>query len=124
MDSNRIDDGEILYRVIKKSYPDSFINGKPSAALFIDKKGVSVDRDGGREERTIIESFIDRFDKHNDYAKAVKIEARKCRDIGTHPVPAPSRNNKYHAEIHESEDTIEIDLLKAMQLAKACTIVE
>lgn len=50
MKLDRIEDNEMLYRVVRKSYPDSFIDGKPTAALFIDGKGVSVDRDGGRAE--------------------------------------------------------------------------
>ena len=35
-----IDDNEILYRVVRKSDPDGFIDGKPTAALFIDANGV------------------------------------------------------------------------------------
>ena len=54
MDLNKIADEEILYRVVRESYPDAFIGGKPSAALFMDPGGVSVDRDGGRKEEDIV----------------------------------------------------------------------
>ena len=123
MELDKIYDEELLYRVIKKSDPDGFIDGKPTAALFIDPKGVSVDRDGGRSEEIIIETFKDRFEKWGGYGKAVKIEAGKCRKIGTYPNPVGNKHNKYHAEIHESSSVKEISLLKAMQLARECILV-
>lgn len=120
---DNIDDSELLYRMVKKSDPDGFINGEPTPALFIDPKGLSVDRDGERDESDIIESFRNRFDKNGGYGRAVKITAAKCRDIGTYPNPINNKKNKYHAEIHESEEIVEISLIKAMKLASACTVV-
>lgn len=35
----------------------------------------------------------------------------------------PSKSSEYHAEIHESEDIIEISFVKAVQLAEECEIV-
>ena len=53
---------ELLYRVIKRSQPDSIDeNGKPTSALFKQNDGVSVDRDGEREEEEIINTFKNRF---------------------------------------------------------------
>lgn len=123
MDLSNIDDTEILYRVVRKSYPDGFIGGKPTAALFIDAGGVSVDRDGGRAEDIIISTFKKRFSKEDDYKTSVKINAGVCRAIGTYPNPVHNGRNKYHAEIHESATIVEITLLKAMQLASKCRIV-
>lgn len=123
MDPSNINDKETLYRVVRKSYPDGFINGKPTAALFIDAGGVSVDRDGGREESIIVSAFKTRFYKVDDYKTSVKINAGVCRAIGTYPNPVHNRKNKYHAEIHESSTVVEITLIKAMQLASKCRIV-
>ena len=123
MRADIIDDDEILYRVVKKSDPDGFIDGKPTAALFIDARGTSVDRDGGREEKKIIESFVKRFKNSNGISNAVKITAKKSREIGTYPNPIHNKGNIYHAEIHESKDVIQISLVKAIQLAKECIIV-
>ena len=51
-------DNELLYRVIKRSRPDCINSkGEVSPALFKDKDGVSVDRDGDRTETEVI-SFI------------------------------------------------------------------
>ena len=123
MRSDKIEDNETLYRVVRKSNPDGFIDGKPTAALFIDFKGASVDRDGEREETEIIETFKERFERRDDYGNTVKISAGKCRIVGTYPVPKETKGNKYHAEIHESKEVVEISLLKAMRLANECVIV-
>lgn len=123
MDPSNISDKESLYRVVRKSYPDGFIDGKPTAALFIDAGGVSVDRDGERAEDIIVSTFKKRFSKADDYKTSVKINAGVCRAIGTYPNPVHNRKNKYHAEIHESATVIEVTLIKAMQLASKCTIV-
>lgn len=124
MKLDEIDDTEMLYRVVRKSDPDGFIDGEPTAALFMDSGGLSVDRDGGRKETQIVDSFIRRFGgKRDDYENAVKIQAGECRNIGTCLKPAPSRKNQYHAEIHESDSEIEISFLKAIMLANRCSVV-
>lgn len=123
MNLSQISDSEILYRVIRKSYPDAFINGKATAAAFIDSNGTSVDRDGGREESEIITKLRDRFSKRDDYKTALKIGAGTCCEIGTYPNPVNNKKNEYHAEIWDSVDVIEISLVKAMQLADQCVEV-
>lgn len=124
MNLNQIDNSETLFRVVRKSDPNGFIDGKPTAALFIDPRGTSVDRDGGRKESEIIDSFRKRFDKRDDYDKAVKIGAGTCRAIGTYLNPIGNTRNKYHAEIWESEKEPVISLLKAIRLAAECKTVE
>lgn len=123
MELNEIDDNEVLYRVVRVSYPNAFINGKPTAALFMDSCGVSVDRDGGREEKEIISVLKQRFARLMDYKTSVKISVAECREIDTCPKPIGNKKNKYHAEIHNSEDVVPIDLLKALQLANRCCVV-
>lgn len=120
MDLNNIADSEILYRMVKKSDPNGFINGKPTAALFMDKSGASVDRDGGRSEEEIIENFKWRFRKKDDYKTSVKISAQQCRNSDTFPNPIGNHKNPYHAEIWDSEDERVISLFKAMKLARLC----
>lgn len=124
MDLNKIEDCEILYRVVRNSYPDGFIEGKPTAALFMDDKGASVDRDGGRSEELIVESLQKRFERREDYKTSVKITAGECKSINTYPNPIHNHKNIYHAEIHDSTQVVEIGLLKAMQLAAMCRVVE
>ena len=120
MDLNKIEDKEILYRVVRESYPDAFINGKPTAALFMDEKGTSVDRDGGRKEEDIILCFKSRFEKRNDYKTSVKIGAGECRKVGTYLNPIGNKKNIYHAEIQGSETERVVSLAKALQLSMLC----
>ena len=120
MDLNNIIDSEILYRMVRRTDPDGFIGGKPTAALFMDQHGVSVDRDGGRTEEEIINRFKWRFRKKDDYRTAVKISARDCRDAETYPTPVGNKNNQYYKEIWNSKDEKLITLLKAIKLAHMC----
>lgn len=120
MELDKIEDSELLYRVVRESDPDGFVDGKPTAASFMDKKGASVDRDGERTEQEIIEKFKWRFRKNNDYKTAVKIGAGACRSVDTYPNPVGNKTNKYHAEIWDSEDEQFVSLFKAILLAKMC----
>lgn len=123
MDLNKIEDYEFLYRVVRNSYPDAFVNGKPTAALFMDSDGASVERDGGRSEEVIVAACRSRFGRRDDYKTAVKLTAGECRSVSTHPNPVRNHKNEYHAEIHDSAQVVEIGLLKAMQLAAICRVV-
>ncbi len=126
MNPTNIDDRETLFRAVKKSYPNAFIDGKPSPALFIDGKGLSVSRDGGRTENEVVEVFRNKFVDsmgNPDYAGCVKITAKECRDAETFPTPIKNKNDIYHAEIHDSPSIVEIPLLKAARLCAACKIV-
>ncbi len=117
-----IENDEILYRACTEKNLSEFINGKPSPAFFIDSGGLSVDRDGRRDEVKIINTLVNRFKKAK-YICSVKLQANICKEIGTHPLPKPSKNNKYHAEIHKTAQIIEIDLFTAMRLAQCCEVI-
>ncbi len=121
MDLERIDDSEILYRTVRESYPNAFINGKPTAAIFISNGGTSVDRDGGRDESVIIEQCKWRF---KDYKSTVKISAKQCRDAGTFLNPEKTKRNPYHAGIYDSKAEDEVSFSKAMMLASLCVEVK
>lgn len=97
-------------------------SGKPSSAVFKDSKGVSVDRDGGRNDNEITSSFITRFGKDNIRA-IVSVSAGYCMEIDTHLVYLPIQDNEYHAEIHDSPDKVPIHTKRAKKLANSCRIV-
>ena len=112
---------ELLYRVIKRSQPDSMNEkGRPTSALFKQENGVSVDRDGKRNEVAIIETFKARFDKR--FKGLVKVGADICIDNDIVVIPETS-SNIYHAELFENVDKDPLVQLKALILADQSEVV-
>ena len=92
-----INDTEMLYRSVPNI--EGYWNpetGRVSSAVFKGSSGISVDRDGGRDETAIIAALEMRF---TEAAGIVVIHAGACRACGTHPVALPEHDNPYHAEI-------------------------
>lgn len=116
----KIPDTEKLYRVVK-TYPNwwKLSTNRPSSAVFKDSNGVSVDRQGDRNQNDIINTLKSRF-----ILKAIlSVLTGKCIEIGTFPIYNPSQTNIYHAEIHESENKTLISSSKARRLSKMAEIV-
>lgn len=112
---------ELLYRVIKRSKPDSMDEkGRPTSALFKQDNGVSVDRDGDRKEEVIIKTFKKRFDTR--FKGLVKVRANVCIDNSMAVIPETS-SNIYHAEIFENEDKVPLGQLNALILADSSDVV-
>ena len=104
---------EMLYRVIKRSQPDT-IDGKgnPTSALFKQEDGVSVDRDGDRDESVIVGTF----------KGLAKVQASICIDNDMAVIPE-TKSNIYHAEIFENINKEPLTQLKALILADNSQIV-
>jgi hypothetical protein len=114
-----INDDELLYRaIIRIPYLWKNEDNRPSSAAFKDSKGVSVDRDGEREEAEIIRILKSKF----GLKAIVKLQASYCRSIETKVVARPLEDNIFHAEIHDL-DKVTLSAAKAKKLAKACEIV-
>lgn len=112
---------ELLYRMIKRSQPDSMDEkGRPTSALFKQDNGVSVDRDGSRGEEEIIQTFKKRFDKR--FKGLVRVGAKICIDNNMAVIPETS-SNIYHAEIFENADKDPLGQLKALILADSSEVV-
>lgn len=117
-----IDDKEILYRAIPKNpiMWKAEIN-RPSSAVFKDERGLSVDRDGGRNEQQVISDFDNRLPGRG----LVSILTKTCREIGTKPIAKPLEDNIYHAEIHDENGSVKIkSRVKLRKLSKACKIIK
>lgn len=117
----KVQRNELLYRVIKRSQPDSMDEkGRPTSALFKQDNGVSVDRDGDRDEEVIIKTFKDRFNRR--FKGLVKVGANVCIDNSMAVIPETS-SNVYHAEIFENEDKAPLGQLNALILADSSDVV-
>ena len=118
--NSKIEDEECLYRgvIVHPNYWD-IEKDRPSSAIFKDSKGVSVDRDGGREEQVAIKALITKL----SLKAVVKIHALKCRELNAFLIPKAEPDNIYHAEIHDSENKIEIGGSKAKKLRDSSIVV-
>lgn len=112
---------ETLYRVVKRSQPDSMsVDGRPTSALFKQENGVSVDRDGGRAEAEIVNTFQQRFT--NRFKGLVRVGADICIDHCMAVIPE-DQHNKYHAEIFDDFEKTPLSPLNALILADAAQVV-
>ena len=94
--------------------------GRPTSALFKQDNGVSVDRDGCRDEEVIIKTFKNHFKRR--FKGLVKVGANICIDNNMAVIPETS-SNIYYAEIFENTDKDLLGQLKALILADSSEVV-
>ena len=131
-----------IYRRVK-SKPIFMKDGRPSSALFKDSKGVSVDRDAGREMDDIIshEEYLHKEYLNDRYINGLSDEEIKergealiaivqltdvqCDAVEACVIPAPiPGENEYHALLQKSETEIQLSKSQAKKLAKSATIIK
>jgi hypothetical protein len=121
MNPDFIEDEEILYRAISDN-PSHWkpTLKKPTSALFKDKNGVSVDRDGQRS----IQEIEDTFENRKPGNGLCCIPAGECRELQTYPIPKPLDDNAFHAEIHYSATKIFSPSSVARKLSSSARIIK
>ena len=116
---NTFSDSEKLYRaVFPESYMEMFWkrSGKGSSAAFSDKAGLSVDRGDFRDDKIVIE------DMHRFFQGCIiSFTVEQCREAKIVVKYKPSKRDKYHSEIHGSED---VPLLSKLQRKKLAEVVK
>lgn len=115
---SEIQDKELLYRAIHPNFWN-YEENRPTSALFKDSKGVSVDRDGEREEKDIVEFLLSGRENYG----SGKLDAGKTKDIGTYLKSDKISGNDYHALILNSESKIELTSGKAKKLSRMIVII-
>lgn len=114
---------EVLYRKIHSSNQFDERNNKITSAAFKTSTGCSVDKLANRDEIDIVKYYENKWKQPKEMKAIVKITVQECLDIPTYPVNKPTCDNRFHAEIHDSEYQIEISRRKARLLAKKAKIV-
>ena len=121
--SEEIQRNENLYRAIKRSNSNWLDdNNLPTSAIFKDDNGVSVDRDGNRDENDII-GFMQNISFPRRVKGIVRVSAEECFTVGANAEPAPTERNPYHANIFLNTDNIFKQNLQAHKLADACRLI-
>lgn len=113
---NTFDDAERLYRAVyPPSHPGLFWkkDGKVSPSAFADPKGLSVERGYYRKSEEIVEKMKKTF-----AGCIVSLSVRNCRDVGAVVKYLPSKDNKYHSEVHSSDDVVLLSKSQRFHLAE------
>lgn len=110
---------EHLYRGLHKLWIED--DNSVSSAAFKDSGGVSVDRDGGREENECVDRMV------NALSKIEGVGKMSCRDVESCDAVVeynPTNDNEYHSLVKDSADQLVIkSKSKARKLASKCKIV-
>lgn len=114
------EDGEKLYRSV---YPPEFKSlywepdGSVSSAAFYDRRGLSVTRGNFRSNDDVITYMKDNFK-----GRVISVLAGDCRNADAYIKYCPSRNNKYHSEIHGSKTEIVLSKRQRRILARVAVV--
>ena len=120
---NSVQINEQLHRAVKRSKPDWLdVQNRPTSAMFKDDNGVSVDRDGGREECDIIE-FMRTISLPRRVKGIARLSAEACFQAGCDVKPASSDKNPYHANIFLDSSDIHKQNIQALKLARVSEII-
>lgn len=114
--TEQFDEYEILYRAV---YPPDIMpmywkeNGEISSAVFKDKKGLSVERAGGRTKENVIEDMRVFF-----YGSIISVLVNDCFSCNAVLRYLPTKRSKYHSEIHGSNEKKQLSQSQCKYLAK------
>lgn len=113
------EDHEKLLRAVwpPDKRPDFWRNGRLSSAALKDKRGLSVDRTGDRTLQNAVEEI-----KAHQHGLIVSFSAGVCKTVPVYLRYLPSRQNRYHSEIHGSESQVELSDVQALLLARQAVL--
>jgi hypothetical protein len=115
---SEIQENEILYRAVHPNFWN-FEEDRPTSALFKDRKGVSVDRDGERTQTDAVNFLLV---SHQNFGVG-KLNAGQTKNIGTYLKPDKTLENDFHALILESESKVQLSNGKAKKLSRMITVI-
>ena len=113
---------EKLYRAV---YPPEIApmfwkaNGQLSSAVFKDKRGLSVERSGGRQEVRILEYMRKFFD-----GLIISVNVRDCMSCNAYVKYLPTNRSAYHSEIHGSLNRVLLSPSQCKYLARVAVVLE
>ena len=94
-------------------------NGEVSSAVFKDKKGLSVERAGNRDELTIVDSMRRFF-----YGVIISVRTQDCWVCRAVLKYLPTKRSLYHSEIHGSEDRVLLSQSQCKYLARIAKVCD
>lgn len=116
---------EVNEKLFRAVYPSEIMplfwkeNGEVSSAVFKDKKGLSVERAGNRDELTIVDSMRRFF-----YGVIISVRTQDCWACRAVLKYLPTKRSIYHSEIHGSEDRVLLSQSQCKYLARVAKVCD
>ena len=120
--NNSFSENEQLYRAV---YPPEinhiyWKDGQHvSSAVFLDKKGLSVERGYNRPDDIVIKNMKKTF-----IGRIISVTVRMCLEINAKVFYKPTKRSLYHSEIHGSEKHIVLSPMQRRYLSSHCKILK
>ena len=92
---------------------------RPTSGAFKDQNGLSVDRQGQRQNNDAINQLNSRLP---GIGAIVSVEYQQCTEIPVLVVYKPLPENEFHSQVHDSEDRIALSSSKARKLSQLVRI--
>jgi hypothetical protein len=114
---------DMYERLFRAVYPPNIMplfwkeDGQLSSAAFKDKKGLSVERDGGRDEKTVIDTMRLFF-----YGNIIYLIVRDCEMCNAVVKYLPSQRSVFHydEEMYLGEKVNPLKIGKARLQVRSC----
>lgn len=120
--NNTFPEKELLYRAVYPPEMNHILwkdNQHVSSAVFLDKKGLSVERGNFRSDEEVLKnmkkSFVGRF---------ISITVELCLKINAKVIYKPTKRSIYHSEIHGDKNHIVLSPAQRRFLSINCRIVD
>ncbi len=107
--NERFNSEESLYRGVVKINWD-YEKARPSSATFKDSNGISVDRDGGRNESECVDFLLAK----RKWKAIAKVTVQNVLDVNAVVIYKPDvPENIFHSEIHDSTSKLTLPQSKS-----------
>lgn len=112
---------ERLFRKIPNNPNMRREDGSISSVVFKDSNGCSVDRQLDRKLEDVYKNFISKF---SDIIAIADVKYQDCINVGAIVKEVPLENNKYHCEIHRSEEKAQLTPGQARKLSRMAQVYD
>lgn len=119
--NNSFEESESLYRAV---YPPEvnrmFWKDEEhvSSAVFLDKKGLSVERGNFRSDEEVINNMKKTF-----IGKIISVTVGQCLEVNASVLYKPTKRSAYHTEIHGNKRHIILSPSQRRFLSRNCRII-
>lgn len=120
--NNTFSEDEKLYRAV---YPPAMNqmfwkdDNHVSSAVFLDKKGLSVERGNHRSDETVVSDM-----KKSFIGRIIYITAALCKKVNIQILYKPTKRSIYHSELHGGNSHIILSSSQRRFLSENCTLIK